>query len=73
MAYGILKKLDVVSRNLRQEMDPGPDAGKFMRGLAYEGYLGGYRQAILDVELALRGGHPTTRGLWDDKGDTSSR
>ena len=40
--------------------------GKYGKGLASEGYLGGYRDALDDVMLALNGVHPTTRYLWDD-------
>lgn len=65
MAKGIIRKLDIVRANLKREMYIPPDAGKYERGMAGEGYLGGYRQAINDVELALNGVHPQTRGLWD--------
>lgn len=66
MAKGIYRKLDLVLKNLRWEMKGNPDDGKYARGLRSEGYLGGYRQAILDVDLALRGGNPVTWHLWDD-------
>ena len=39
--------------------------GKFARGLSSEGYAGGYAQALEDVQLALNGVKPRTRGYWD--------
>ncbi len=66
MAKGIYRKLDLVLKNLRWAMKGNPDDGIYARGLRSAGYLGGYRQAIYDVDLALRGGCPRTRRLWDD-------
>jgi hypothetical protein len=69
MAKGIIKQLHIVRENLRRQMCLPRDAGKYERGFRSEGYLGGYRQAIDDVELALRGSQPTTRDLWNAKGN----
>lgn len=41
--------------------------GKYRRGLAREGYLGGYLQALRDVDLASSGARPNTRRFWDDE------
>ena len=38
--------------------------GRFARGLAGEGYAGGYAQALSDVLLLLGGTEPVTRGYW---------
>lgn len=67
MAKGIIRKLGIVRRNLDRKMWLPPNAGIYERGMRSEGYLGGYRAAIQDVELALNGGHPSTRRLWDDE------
>lgn len=40
--------------------------GHIASGLSREGYAGGYEQALLDIDLALRGIKPGTRGYWDD-------
>lgn len=37
----------------------------YARGLANEGYAGGYAQAIQDVLLLANGVKPTTRNYWD--------
>lgn len=42
--------------------------GLYARGLASEGYNGGYRDALADVMLAMRGIFPGNRGRdWWDK------
>lgn len=69
MAKGIIRKLSIVNKNIDRKMalqDGEGMSGFYARGMRSEGYLGGYRQAIVDVQLALAGGHPTTRELWDD-------
>lgn len=38
---------------------------KYSRGLASEGYNGGYRDALSDVLLALNGVRPNRNGWWD--------
>jgi hypothetical protein len=50
-------------RKARQAVDQeitgnGSSGDKFARGLANEGYAGGYRQALEDVEAMLRHGYP---------------
>jgi hypothetical protein len=64
MAKGIYRKLDVVLENISREMQQDDSPSIYSRGLRGEGYLGGYRQAIWDVKVALGGGVPSTRGLW---------
>ena len=41
------------------------DGSKYARGLANEGYNGGYWQALSDVLGLMRGFEPTTRGFWE--------
>ena len=42
----------------------------FARGLANEGWAGGYLQALDDVEALLRHGYPADpRGYWRDRSD----
>lgn len=44
----------------------GDGTNKFARGLAGEGYAGGYQQALYDVLLVLRSGDmPNTRDYWE--------
>ena len=40
--------------------------GFYARGLATEGYAGGYRQALQDVLLLLNDVQPNTRTYWTD-------
>ncbi len=43
------------------------DGGKYARGLASEGYVGGYAQALEDVRAMLDGVPPgDPRGFWTD-------
>jgi len=62
MAKGIrrdLKKvLDEVNKDIASNAKPN---SMFARGLASEGYAGGYRQALYDVQLALDGVMPNSR------------
>lgn len=42
--------------------------GKYGRGMATEGYVGGYSQALADVVLLLHSGClPDTRGFWEEE------
>lgn len=52
MAKGIIRKLKKVLENVDKEIN-SHDGGFFSRGLASEGYAGGYRDALYDVMLAL--------------------
>ena len=38
---------------------------KYARGLASEGYTGGYYDALCDIELLLNGNVPNRRGYWE--------
>ena len=43
------------------------DGSKYARGLANEGFNGGYRQALSDVLQLMRGIEPTTRSFWEQE------
>lgn len=65
MAKGIKRKLRKAKKNVKEEIELNRvDGSRFASGLASEGYSGGYLQALRDVELALEGGTPSTRGYW---------
>jgi hypothetical protein len=65
MTKGIKRKLRIVSKRVSDEIARQMDrSNKFSVGMAHEGYQGGYLQAIQDVQLALEGVHPATRGWW---------
>jgi len=71
MAHGIKRKLSKVLRKVNTEIALNSIGGMYARGLAGEGYAGGYRAAINDVMLALNGVKPSTRGYWEsDKNDS---
>ena len=40
--------------------------GMYARGLASEGYNGGYADALRDVQLALQGGRPARNNWWPE-------
>jgi len=44
----------------------GP-SGHYARGLASEGYNGGYRDALSDVLLFLNGVRPNRNGWWEPR------
>jgi hypothetical protein len=53
-----------VSKAITGEAGSG---GMYARGLSTEGYAGGYRDALNDIEALLRHGHPTdSRGWWKE-------
>jgi hypothetical protein len=63
-----LKKLLAdIDRALKMANDDvnSHDGSKYARGLAGEGYAGGYAQALRDVRLAAQGVKPQTRHYWD--------
>lgn len=66
MARGIKRKLRQVAKAVDAEIaGHAADGGLYARGLAGEGYAGGYREAISDVILALNGVKPGRR-FWRD-------
>jgi hypothetical protein len=69
MPRGILRRLTKVRERVIREIRINREASggnKYSRGLAGESYFGGYRDAIDDIEIALRGGYPNRSGWWDD-------
>lgn len=67
MARGIRKKLQRAARRANVAMSEH-GGGKYARGLASEGYLGGYAQALADVAAMLDGVPPgDPRNLWTDE------
>lgn len=47
------------------EIAASASGGKFARGLASEGFVGGYLAAIRDIEALLQHGYPQdARGFW---------
>lgn len=77
MSKGIKRKLDTAYKNLNNHIGKSGSDGNnvFARGLASEGYAGGYRDALLDVMTALNGITPTRNGWWSDEknGDKPNR
>ena len=73
MATGIKRKLDIARKNVTEQIrrDAGYDddisnrSSFFARGLAGEGFNGGYRAALEDVMLALNGVTPNRNGWWE--------
>lgn len=63
MARGIKRQLRQAICRVEEEMR-GHGNDKYARGLAKEGYAGGYAQALMDVTLLLDGVTPQTRNYW---------
>lgn len=70
MAKGIMRQLklamahvvtDISAMAGRPHDGPGPN---YASGLASEGYSGGYQQALMDVDAALRGIPPSNSRYW---------
>ena len=62
MTRGIKRALRQARANARKDVLPRSTSdSKYARGLAYEGYHGGYIDALNDVELALNGVAPNSR------------
>lgn len=60
----IARALERVNRRIERDTDR---SDKFSRGLAREGYLGGYADALMDVQLALGGTNPKRSTFWDEE------
>ena len=66
---------EAVRRKIRRALDRisaeiarGNDGTLYRRGLSQEGWAGGYRQALWDIQLVLSGCHPGSAGrdYWND-------
>ena len=67
MARSILKRLRAAQRAAEADMRSRSVHGKLAGALASEGYVGGYRDALADVEAMMSHGYPAdTRGFWDE-------
>ena len=58
--------LNVVEQDVRELAQRG---GPYARGLSAEGYVGGYADALRDVQLLLNGGIPKRRHFWETPGE----
>lgn len=67
MAKGIRRQVNRAHEQVSQQIAAYAARGdKYSRGLASEGYNGGYRDALSDVLLALNGVRPNRNGWWDE-------
>lgn len=66
MARGIKRRLKLAQKRVRKDISGfAARGGKIATGLASEGWHGGYRQALSDIELLLNGVEPNDdRGYW---------
>lgn len=63
----VLANIDIELSGLSRAGEPSSRENLYARGLASEGYAGGYRDAISDVLLALNGVSPSRRGWWRER------
>lgn len=69
MARGIIRKVERAADRADKEVAGNASrGGLYAPGLAAEGYAGGYRDALYDVLLVLRGGQPN-RSYWRNEQD----
>ena len=62
MARGIQRQVRIALENVTRDITGHSErGGLYALGLASEGYAGGYRDALRDVQLALRGVPPCVR------------
>lgn len=60
-----MKRLALARKRVGEEIGDNARGGKIASGLSAEGYAGGYRQALDDVDAMLRHGYPTDpRRYW---------
>ena len=65
---GIRRLLAIARRNVSKEITNLSENGnRYSRGLAGEGYYGGYRDALDDVGIALGGGLPDRKPWWTEE------
>lgn len=64
----VLKRIDRAITKVQEEISAhAKNGGLYSRGLASEGFAGGYLQALFDVEAALRHGQVSGRThYWED-------
>lgn len=65
----IRRAIDLALESVNAEI-AGMSHGKYGRGLAGEGYCGGYRDALMDVSLLLDGVTPNRRDYWQAAKET---
>ena len=63
----VIKRISAARARVNKEIEANAKSGSvYMRGLAGEGYAGGYRDALNDVEAALTHGYVNCgRHYWD--------
>ncbi len=61
---GILRDLRKASSAVEAEIRGNASHGKYGAGLSAEGYAGGYRDALRDVNAALGGWGPSNSRFW---------
>lgn len=66
-----LKRVDAAEQRVRQEIsDHASQGGIYARGVASEGYAGGYLQALYDCQSLLINGYPNDpRNYWKQTND----
>jgi len=68
MAKGILRRIRRAAETVGREISAFAGRGHIAGGLASEGYAGGYRDALWDVEAMLRGTFPCRRPeYWNEE------
>ncbi len=64
MAKAIKRKVQKALEAVEEDMAADRQDSFYGRGLASEGYVGGYRDCLQDIQLALEGVKPRRRGWW---------
>jgi len=60
------KAVALALERVNKEISGLAQGGMYAGGTASEGYAGGYRDALMDVQLLFNGVKPQRRDYWDD-------
>lgn len=63
--YGPRRRINAALRNVTTVITVAGSGGRLASALAAEGYDGGYRDALMDVQLLLNGNIPDRYGWWE--------
>jgi hypothetical protein len=66
MSKGPKRRIKAAMARVRGEIEAQTPNTRAARGMAYEGFQGGYLKALSDIMLVLNRVQPSTRQYWQD-------
>ena len=67
----INKEIYAAFKKVNQEISDLASHGHIAAGLSSEGYSGGYRDCLTDIQLLLNGIMPKRRNYWDQQEESN--